>query len=195
MKNTSQTTSVGKSDSEANSRKGTEDNDSMLGKVKEPRKSRFSDSVNTEVSVVRTKSMWDNNPGDMTPRKYGETPTPGGLKDTTPLYGGETPFVRKGKSNWDVKTPVIGTPNTLIEATPVYVSPSLTKFNNMGTPAPNQFGLVNNLTPERIKQLRWEKELEERNRPLTDEELDDMIKVTGYEVRNSFPECSPSFRF
>ena len=52
----------------------------------------------------------------------------------------------------------------------------------MGTPVPNQFGLANNLTPERIKQLRWEKELEERNKPLTDEEIDELIQATGYEV-------------
>ncbi len=175
------------SESRANS--DTDDNKSHDSKA-EARKSRFSDKQKaTDVSVVRTRSLWDVAPGDATPKRFGETPLLGRFNnDATPLVAGETPTPRKFKSNWDSKTPVNFTPQTLNDATPTSVPSRLPQFHNIGTPAPNQYGLVNNLTPERIKQLRWEKELEERNRPLADEELDEMIKVPGYEV--CFPFAS-----
>ena len=50
------------------------------------------------------------------------------------------------------------------------------------TPAPNQFGLMHNLTPEKLQQLRWERELDERNRPLSDADLDNLLPQKGYEV-------------
>ena len=36
--------------------------------------------------------------------------------------------------------------------------------------------------PELAQRLRWEAELEERNRPLTDEELDAMFPSQGYKI-------------
>ena len=38
------------------------------------------------------------------------------------------------------------------------------------------------MTPEQYNALRWEREVEERNRPLTDEELDAMLPSEGYKV-------------
>ena len=38
------------------------------------------------------------------------------------------------------------------------------------------------LTPDKIQTLRLERELDERNRPLTDEELDQLLPSQGYEV-------------
>ena len=38
------------------------------------------------------------------------------------------------------------------------------------------------LTPEQYNALRWEREVEERNRPLSDEELDSMLPSEGYKV-------------
>ena len=38
------------------------------------------------------------------------------------------------------------------------------------------------MTPEQIEAFRWEKEIDERNRPLTDEELDAMFPFDGYKV-------------
>ena len=46
----------------------------------------------------------------------------------------------------------------------------------------NQLNSVAALTPERAQLLRWEKEMDERNRPLTDEELDQILPSAGYEV-------------
>jgi splicing factor 3B subunit 1 len=39
-----------------------------------------------------------------------------------------------------------------------------------------------NLTPEQQQALRWEREIEERNRPLSDEELDAMFPSSGYKI-------------
>lgn len=38
------------------------------------------------------------------------------------------------------------------------------------------------MTPEQLQAWRWEREIDERNRPLTDEELDAMFPE-GYKVR------------
>ncbi|XP_013930977.1 PREDICTED: splicing factor 3B subunit 1-like [Thamnophis sirtalis] len=93
----------------------------------------------------------------------GETPTPGASKrksrwDETPAsqMGGSTPVLTPGK------TP-IGTPAM-----------------NMATPTP---GHIMSMTPEQLQAWRWEREIDERNRPLSDEELDAMFPE-GYRVRN-----------
>uniref|UniRef100_G3R1J1 Splicing factor 3B subunit 1 n=1 Tax=Gorilla gorilla gorilla TaxID=9595 RepID=G3R1J1_GORGO len=91
----------------------------------------------------------------------GETPTPGASKrksrwDETPAsqMGGSTPVLTPGK------TP-IGTPAM-----------------NMATPTP---GHIMSMTPEQLQAWRWEREIDERNRPLSDEELDAMFPE-GYKV-------------
>lgn len=48
----------------------------------------------------------------------------------------------------------------------------------MATPTP---GHVAAMTPEQLQAYRWEKEIDERNRPYTDEELDAMFPA-GYKV-------------
>lgn len=48
----------------------------------------------------------------------------------------------------------------------------------MATPTP---GHVASMTPEQLQAYRWEKEIDERNRPYTDEELDAMFPP-GYKV-------------
>ena len=50
------------------------------------------------------------------------------------------------------------------------------------TPGPNQYGLAANLTPNKLQMLRWERELDERNRPYTDAELDQLLYQKGYEI-------------
>lgn len=37
------------------------------------------------------------------------------------------------------------------------------------------------MTPEQMQNYRWEREIDERNRPLTDEELETMFPV-GYKI-------------
>ena len=54
----------------------------------------------------------------------------------------------------------------------------------VGTPTSGQ--MMSNMTPERIQMLRWEREIDERNRPLGDEELDQLLPSVGYEVITDF---------
>lgn len=48
-------------------------------------------------------------------------------------------------------------------------------------------GHLMSMTPEQLQAWRWEREIDERNRPLTDEELDAMFPE-GYKV--SFPSLN-----
>ncbi|CAG9326303.1 unnamed protein product [Blepharisma stoltei] len=82
-------------------------------------------------------------------------------------WGGETPTISrspepsdenqagKAKDNWD--------------------APS----ENSDSTAPNVYS---NITPQNLKMLRLAKELEERNKYLTDEELNGLLPIDGYEI-------------
>ncbi len=54
-----------------------------------------------------------------------------------------------------------------------------TPVGNLGDITPSQ---LRALTPEHIQAMRWEKELDEKNRYLTDEELDAMFPPEGYKI-------------
>ena len=49
----------------------------------------------------------------------------------------------------------------------------------MATPTPGHLGTM---TPEQLQAYRWEQEIDYRNRPLSDEELDTMLPTEGYKV-------------
>ena len=38
------------------------------------------------------------------------------------------------------------------------------------------------MTPEAMQQVRWQQEIDERNRPLTDDDLDAIFPPTGYKI-------------
>lgn len=99
-------------------------------------------------------------PGNMTPSM-----TPGG----TP--GGSTPvgFTPGGT------TPGGSTPSGF---TPTGKTPTGQKAMGMVTPTP---GHLMSMTPEQLQAYTWQKEIDERNRPLSDDELDTMFPQ-GYKV-------------
>jgi len=133
----------------------------------------------------RARNRWDETP---TPGRSLGGETPGGAAsswDQTPKLGmgGETPSAQKrgGRSRWD-ETPAAlgaGTPAAMgaSDATP------MADFI-MNTPSAGGFGGGPQvpMTPEQAQSQRWEREIEERNRPLTDEELDTMFPSEGYKV-------------
>ena len=41
---------------------------------------------------------------------------------------------------------------------------------------------LGSMTPEQVQAWRWERELDERNRPLTDDELDMLFPQEGYKI-------------
>uniref|UniRef100_A0A8C5BEW9 Splicing factor 3b subunit 1 n=1 Tax=Gadus morhua TaxID=8049 RepID=A0A8C5BEW9_GADMO len=126
------------------------------------RKNRWDETPKTERETPGHGSGWADTPRtDRGDESVGETPTPGASKrksrwDETPAsqMGSSTPMLTPGK------TP-IGTPAM-----------------NMATPTP---GHLMSMTPEQLQAWRWEREIDERNRPLTDEELDAMFPE-GYKV-------------
>ncbi|EEY69696.1 splicing factor 3B subunit 1 [Phytophthora infestans T30-4] len=143
-----------------------------------------SSSSSLAATPSRTASRWDATPvsgsavGATPGRKnrWDETPVAnsGSSKwDATPVnLGGVTPAGTGKRSRWD-ETPVSG-PNDM--ATPgksVQMTPGGSLAADIMSGA---------LTPELAQRLRWEREIEERNRPLADEELDALFPATGYKI-------------
>lgn len=67
-------------------------------------------------------------------------------------------------------TPMIGTSG---------VTPAGPAAMQMQTPTPGQMAM----TPEQMQAYRWEREIDERNRYLSDDELDSFFPKEGYKVR------------
>ncbi|XP_059221852.1 splicing factor 3B subunit 1 isoform X1 [Stomoxys calcitrans] len=149
-----------------------------------------------EKSVRRNR--WDETPKTEreTPGHSGwaETPKPDrGTSDN--VVAESTPGASKRRSRWD-ETPSNATPTAMTpsmtpsmtpHATPGHATPMLTpggttpigvKAMAMATPTP---GALAAMTPEQLQAYRWEKEIDERNRPFTDEELDQMFPA-GYKI-------------
>ncbi|XP_069110836.1 splicing factor 3B subunit 1-like isoform X1 [Argopecten irradians] len=119
----------------------------------------------------KRRSRWDETPGatpagNMTPGNMTPSMTPAGH---TP--GGSTPVAF---------TPGGGTPggSTPSGFTPTGKTPTGQKAMAMATPTP---GHLMSMTPEQLQAYTWQKEIDERNRPLSDDELDTMFPQ-GYKV-------------
>ncbi|KAK1264328.1 hypothetical protein QJS04_geneDACA008358 [Acorus gramineus] len=147
------------------------------------------------------RNRWDETPtpgrlmdSDATPAAGGVTPgaTPAGMTwDATPkLPGMATPTPKRQRSRWDETPATMGGATPMSGATPSGATPSaaytpgVTPVGGMdlATPTPGAINLRGPLTPEQYNLLRWEKDIEERNRPLTDEELDAMFPQEGYKI-------------
>jgi splicing factor 3B subunit 1 len=140
--------------------------------------------------------------------RWDETPTPGRLADATPA-GGATPGATPAGMTWDATPKLSGlatptpkrqrsrwdeTPATMDSATPMEgatptaaaasFTPGITPVGgvDLATPTPGAINLRGSITPEQYNLLRWEKDIEDRNRPLTDEELDAMFPQEGYKI-------------
>merc|ERR1712223_364509 len=139
------------------------------------------------------RNRWDE-----TPRTERETPGHGAGWAETPrtdrvvedkiISETPTPSASKRRSRWDETpgatpgaTPSAGgvTPGAATpSATPSAATPMGSKAMGMATPSPAQ---MLQMTPEQLQAYRWEKEIDDRNRPLADEELDAMFPP-GYKV-------------
>ncbi|KAJ6819586.1 splicing factor 3B subunit 1-like [Iris pallida] len=147
--------------------------------------------------VVR-RNRWDETPtpgrladADATPTAGGVTPgaTPAGMTwDSTPkLAGMATPTPKRQRSRWDETPATMGsaTPLSASAATPAAAfTPGVTPIGgvDLATPTPGAINLRGAVTPEQYNLMRWERDIEERNRPLTDEELDAMFPQEGYKI-------------
>ncbi|CAL5199128.1 unnamed protein product [Lathyrus oleraceus] len=159
-----------------------------------------------------TPGRWDATPTpgrviDATPgrrNRWDETPTPGRLVDSDATPGGVTPGATPGATTWDSTPKLPGmatptpkrqrsrwdeTPATMGSATPLpgatpagAYTPGVTPVGGVELATPTPGALQGSFTPEQYNLLRWERDIEERNRPLTDEELDAMFPQEGYKV-------------
>ena len=141
------------------------------------------------------RNRWDETPtpgrladSDATP-VGGITPgaTPAGMTwDATPkLTGMATPTPKKQRSRWDETPASMGSATPMAGgATPSAFTPGITPLGgvDLATPTPNSIQLRGSITPEQYNLLRWERDIEERNRPLTDDELDAMFPQEGYKI-------------
>ncbi|CAF2363411.1 unnamed protein product [Rotaria sp. Silwood2] len=107
-------------------------------------------------STDKRRSRWDETPANATTNGASFTPVAKeiGVASTPRTSSGFTPGM----------TPIIATPVGKLAA-------------NMATPTPSQVPM----TPEQMQAYRWEREIDERNRPLSDEELDAMFPP-GYKI-------------
>jgi len=132
------------------------------GWAETPRSVQPGDKIVSETptpSASKRRSRWDETPGatpSMTPG--GGTPSGSATPSMTP--GGATPS----------QTPTMMTPGGS--------TPMGQKAMAMATPSAAQMA---QMTPEQMQAYRWEREIDERNRPLSDEELDAMFPP-GYKV-------------
>ncbi|KAG8432820.1 hypothetical protein GDO86_017172 [Hymenochirus boettgeri] len=132
------------------------------GATSSARKNRWDETPKTERDTPGHGSGWAETPRtDRGGDSVGETPTPGASKrksrwDETPAsqMGGSTPVLTPGKT--PIGTPAMNMANTTL-------------------------GHIMSMTPEQLQAWRWEREIDERNRPLSDEELDAMFPE-GYKV-------------
>ena len=126
-------------------------------------------------SASKRKSRWDETPmgggtpGSMTPSAM--TPSAATPSGMTP--GGLTPSMTPGGM-----TPSGMTPGGF---TPSGSTPTGQKAMAMATPTP---GHLMSMTPEQLQAYTLQRELDERNRPLTDDELDTMFPP-GYKASDS----------
>ncbi|XP_030760437.1 splicing factor 3B subunit 1 [Sitophilus oryzae] len=148
------------------------------------RRNRWDETPKTERDTPGHSSGWAETPRtDRTGADLiQETPTPGASKRRS--RWDETPSA--ATPSQAAMTPGAMTPQTP-HGTPGHATPMLTpggstpvgtKAMAMSTPTP---GHLASMTPEQLQAYRWEREIDERNRPYSDEELDAMFPQ-GYKV-------------
>ena len=102
----------------------------------------------------RSRSRWDETPQIRA----------GGDPSATPVWtGGETPVIAAG-----AETPKIAAGMAAPSAA------QIAAHQAMQSNVP--------LTPEQYQQMRYQREIEERNRPQTDEELDELLPSEGFKI-------------
>ncbi|XP_062517464.1 splicing factor 3B subunit 1-like [Corticium candelabrum] len=141
-----------------------------------------------------TPKIWEATPTHTTPRRNRWDETPKVEREETSGWA-ETPRAdtdvsatpgSRRRSRWD-ETPQgqlgAATPSTpsFGGATPLSTGPTPAgaMAMQMATPTPGHLGTM---TPEQLQAYRWEQEIDYRNRPLSDEELDTMLPTEGYKV-------------
>ena len=130
------------------------------------------------------RSRWDETPvSEETTRQAGMWDAGSGTKSVATADGA------KKRSRWD-ETPVASTSSGDASSSIMAATPGATPMGqmalNMATPM-TQYGMHGvgvqvPMTPELTQQLRWEAEVDERNRYMTDDELNALFPASGYKI-------------
>lgn len=156
------------------------------------RASRWDDDKGTSSSssaallttAPKKRSLWDD-PGASTPL----VSSGAGAWAATPRASGSgagesveaTPGGTK-RSRWDQTATPVNVSGAQFAATPVGVS-GMGMMTPMGAGGMGMGGMMAvPMTPEAANAMRWEKEIDQRNRPMSDEELDSILPAKGYKI-------------
>lgn len=135
-------------------------------------------SNGSSINSLSSESSWDSTvvASDKPRSRWDETPN----DKAQGTIGNETPLTAsKKRSRWD-ETPQLSASGHQNGA---FQTPAATPLGNsmgMMTPVGSSFGM-GGVTPEIAQQMRWEAEVDERNRPITDAELDALFPP-GYKI-------------
>lgn len=139
------------------------------------------------------RNRWDETPANAPSKWDNATPSSSHTKADSSVIESTV----KKRSRWDqtpaqsdasvASTPVSGTYNSMSSA------PVATPLGNyaINLATPNASALQGLVTPEIAQQMRWEAEVDERNRPLSDMELDSIFPAAGYKILDPPPSYVP----
>eukprot|EP00041_Stephanoeca_diplocostata_P034395 m.1171206 g.1171206 ORF g.1171206 m.1171206 type:complete len:1238 (-) comp24513_c0_seq1:788-4501(-) len=154
--------------------------------------SRWDSAAPADATPSRKRNRWDATPVSTSGQDEDSDSGVSTASDTwgsTPVRASTEGAVKK-RSRWDATpdasvaaagaTPVGGmaamaTPVGMFGATPMGQMAM-----GMTTPTPGQLGYA--MTPEQRQAARWEAEIDERNQPISDEELDAIFPTEGYKI-------------
>jgi splicing factor 3B subunit 1 len=160
--------------------------DSAARSGQAPAPARASEWESDDSAATGTK--WD----DATPQRPSEWET----MESGTRAADVKPTPRRSRSRWD-ETPMIraggdpsATPAWTGGETPVIAAGGETPRNTAGMATPSAAQIAAHaamqsnvpLTPEQYQQMRFQREIEERNRPQTDEELDELLPSEGFKI-------------
>ncbi|CAK9877122.1 unnamed protein product [Sphagnum jensenii] len=149
------------------------------------RRNRWDQNVEQEdAKKAKAGSEWDNPDATPGPSRWDATATPGHASVDA------TPACARRRNRWD-ETP---TPRGASDADATPAGGGATSWCH---PCRHDLGCHSQacrcchsyakeaeapMTPEQYNMLRWEKDIEDRNRPLSDEELESMFPMDGYKI-------------
>jgi splicing factor 3B subunit 1 len=147
--------------------------------------------VNGAGGAKASRNRWDETPAAA---DSSATPSRWDMQAPRTSQPGETPSGKTKRSRWD-ETPAAQS------AASVAATPQPGQFNAgfANTPAATPMGNLAYmatpnaafLAPEMAQQMRWEAEVDERNRPLSDLELDAIFPTSGYKILDPPPSYVP----
>ncbi|CAF0869746.1 unnamed protein product [Brachionus calyciflorus] len=125
----------------------------ISGWAETPKVDRLADEAAAQLKMAKKRSRWDETPVGVQP-----------VGSVTPSYTPSTATM----------TPVYGGYGDM---TPSMATPAGIKAMNLQTPVASMIPM----TPEQMQNFRYEREIDERNRPLSDEELNGLFPP-GYKI-------------